>query len=783
MIVLKGLRVVEVSASGAAGLAAKYFADWGADVTILEPAGGSPLREQPVYYEIAGKRKSATWEWLSRGKRTVQVGPGTDVTHADVRAFCANADVCLIESELTESVLGLRPDEVETALAGNSTVILIVPFGLNGAYSSYKATDLGLTLGSGWIVRAAEREPLRPGGEVLWRSSGIYAFVAALVALRHLRQGGRPQFVQFSSSAAAAQVGITGAQWLLPPRPLSTVRPTFPYGQWRCKDGWISVEPFPLSQREMLFAMLELDDLLELPPATLDEMAEDIADRVQPWFDERTRQEIMDYAQTWRVSAAAVETISERFDCPQLAARGFWETEEFDGKQIRVPRVPMLIENVEPVHRDLVVESSSLPALRPTTRAASANPLTTLPFAGLRVLDLTWAWSGPSATNVLGALGAEVVRVESIQRFDPIRGSQDTSLDRWWDQGFIFLDTDNNKYSITLDLGRPEGKAVFEKLVVEADIVISNFTGRVMPQFGLSAERLRQINPKLIAVTLPGHGQGGPWENYAGNGLRLALLTGWAMITGYPDGEPMIPGAHADPLSGLHAVAAIEFALIRRERTGEGTEIEISQCELFDSLLAPEHISVQLGAPEPTRVGNKHAWMAPHNAYKAGGGDDWITIAVGQNVEFLALMRVLGKEEVSIDSRFGTVAGRKANEDELDRIVAQAVAPREVHALEKDLQAAGVMACRVIAAGDLVQEGTPLEDWGYFQTMDHRLVGKHLARTFPFRFTDIDVTHKKPAPTLGEDTHAILRSWIGLSDEEIERLETDQISGTVPVYI
>ena len=175
--------------------------------------------------------------------------------------------------------------------------------------------------------------------------------------------------------------------------------------------------------------------------------------------------------------------------------------------------------------------------------------------------------------------------------------------------------------------------------------------------------------------------------------------------------------------------------------------------------------------------------MAPHNAYKAGGGDDWITIAVGQNVEFLALMRVLGKEEVSSDSRFATVAGRKANEDELDRIVAQAVAPREVHALEKDLQAAGVMACRVIAAGDLVRKGTPLEDWGYFQTIDHRLVGKHLARTFPFRFTDIDVTHKKPAPTLGEDTHAILRSWIGLSDEEIERLETDQISGTVPVYI
>ncbi len=335
---------------------------------------------------------------------------------------------------------------------------------------------------------------------------------------------------------------------------------------------------------------------------------EELYERVKPWLSERTRLEILEEAQARRLPAAPAQSIAERLACPQLKARGYWRDAEIDGKTVKVPRVTYSVKGVEPVERAALEEAETADIVAPPAVAAGAKR-PGLPFEGLRVLDLTAFWSGPYAMMLLGALGADVIKIESIQRPDPYRYTWvfSTAREKWYEWGPLYNDTNCDKRNVALDLGSPAGKELFERLVAEADIVINNFANRVMPNLGLTNERLLSINPRLIAVTMPGYGPGGPWEDYVGYAIAFEHLVLGSM-TGYADGEPSYAGGFCDPMVGLHAVAAIELALRYREETGKGTEVEVPQCETLDSLFAPEQIAVQHGgarAPpegEPARM-------------------------------------------------------------------------------------------------------------------------------------------------------------------------------------
>lgn len=787
MTVLAGLRVVEISGNGAAAVAGKHFADWGASVTLLEPIDGTPLRNAPPYYEKDGRRRSATWEWLSRGKVAVRVGEGAKVSAADARRFCENADVVLVESEMAPAVLGLGPAEVRPYFEGKTNCVLISPFASDGPYAHYAASDLGISALGGWMGMLGEpsREPLRPGGEMMPRVGGLFALVAALAALRHVRQGGAPQFVDLSLQAVAASVIV--APWLSKSMyglEMGRRGSHWPRGVMECVDGFVGCQPLTATHWEMLCRMMGVEDALEeiqgqgfnIGP----ELGEELYRRVRPWLMEHSRAEIFAQAQTWRLPAAPVETLAERLNCPQLAARGFFATMGIDGKAVQVPRVPYLIQGLQPVARRPLQEVETVDLAAPSRGTGPGGVAPALPFAGIRVLDLTWFWSGPYAMMLLGALGADVIKVESIQRPDSYRYTQaPAGTERWYERGALWNDTNCNKRGITLDLTAKAGRELFERLVAQADVVISNFSNRVMPNLGLTNRRLLAINPRLIAVTMPGYGTGGPWEGYVGYGVSFEQLV-CAWMTGYADGLPMIMGGFCDPTVGLHTVVAVEMALRQRELTGRGTEVEIPQCEVLDSLFAPEHIAIQHGAPVPTRRGNRHEWMAPHNAYRVAGADQWITIAVASDGEFAALAGVLGLPALVQDSRFATAAARKANEEALDAVIAAAVRDRNVVALERDLQAAGVKACRVSKPFDL-PEDEGLQHIGFFQRLTRPVTGTHPYKTWPFRFSSIDASHKRPAPLLGEHNREVLTGLLGLSAEELAHLEEEQVIGDTPI--
>jgi crotonobetainyl-CoA:carnitine CoA-transferase CaiB-like acyl-CoA transferase len=777
--ILAGLNVIEISGHGAAAMAAKQLADWGARITILEPPVGSPLRDAPPHYEKDGQRLSATWQWLSRGKTAVRIPPEA------ARDSCARADIVLVESEMALSVLGLKPVEVRRALEGTTTCVLIAPFATDGPYADYAATDLGVTALGGWmsVLGEPDREPLRPGGEMMPRISGHFALVAALVGLRHVRLGGRPQYAEISQQAAVASMLI--APWLVKSMlgfPYERRGNPWPMGPMDCADGYVGIPPLTPTHWEMMCQLMGIGDILEDPQAHdygwRTAHAEELKARVRPWLMERTRAEVFEQAQAFRLPAAPFQTAADRLDCPQLAARGYWEQAEIDGKTLKVPRVTYRISGIEPVERGPLREAEEAPvgvtSVRPATNGAKGAPAR--PFEGLRVLDLTWFWSGPYAMMMLAALGADVVKIESSQRPDPYRYIWAlTARESWWEWSPLWVDTNAGKRSLALDMSSLTGKELFERMVAKSDIVISNFANRVMPNLGLTNGRLLEINPNLIAVTMPGYGPGGPWEDYVGYGVAFEQLV-CASMTGYENEAPQMMGGFCDPIVGLHTVAAITLALEQRERTGRGTSVEVPQCETLDSLFAPEHIAVQHGAPVPRREVNKHPWMAPHNAYQTTGKDQWITIAVASDAEFAVLTAALGMPALATELRFAKSASRKQKEAALDAAIGEAVKELDGGELERQLQAAGVKACRVVKSYAL-PEDEGLAQIGFFEELTRPVTGTHWQKRFPFHFSDIETSHRRPAPVLSEHTAEVMKELLGLSNEEIERLENEGVIG------
>jgi crotonobetainyl-CoA:carnitine CoA-transferase CaiB-like acyl-CoA transferase len=781
MSILSGLRVVEISASGAAAMAAKHLADWGAEVTILEPASGTPLREEPPYYEIDARRQSATWAWLSRGKTAVTVSPD------DACALCDSADVVLAESELTGEVLGLSPAQVRARFQGRSTFVLVSPFGTDGPYANYAATDLGLNAMGGWMSLLGDpgREPLRPAGcELVPRLSGLFALVATLIALRHRRQGGSPQFVELSGQAVVASMLV--APWMVKSMVgIDHERRgnAWPMGVMECADGFIGAPPLTNAHWELLCQLMEIDDILE-DPQSRDlgwriQHAGELHERVKPWLAGRNRAEIFEQAQAFRLPAAPVQTIADRLECPQLAARGFWAEAEIDGRTLRVPRVTYSVGGSAPAERGPLREADSVEAPMPRA-AGGSNGAPSLPFEGIRVLDLTLLWSGPYAMMMLGALGADVIKVESVQRPDPYRYTWAPFYrERWWEWAPLWNDSNCDKRDLTLDLTSEAGKALFERLVPQADIIISNFSNRVMPNLGLTAERLHELNPRLIAVNMPGYGLGGPWQDYVGYAIAFEQLVCGEM-TGYPDGAPSYCGGFCDPMVGLHVITAIELALRQREETGKGAVVEVPQCETLDSLFAPEQIAVQMGAPSPTRRANKHDWMAPHGAYQTEGNDQWLTLAVSSDAEFAALAKALGLPKLAGDQRFATIEARKSNEAALDDLLAGALKDRDGAELERELQAAGVKAARVLKAHSLASD-EGLRNSGFFQDLERHPIGTHAFKTWPFRFSGLDASHKRPPPGLGQHSGEVLSGLLGLSEDELSKLQAQRVIGSEPL--
>jgi benzylsuccinate CoA-transferase BbsF subunit len=397
-------------------------------------------------------------------------------------------------------------------------------------------------------------------------------------------------------------------------------------------------------------------------------------------------------------------------------------------------------------------------------------------FAGLRVLELGAGAAGPVATRYFADQGATVIRVESSKRPDFLRMVHLTKDNpHGLDGSPMFVLMNPNKQSVAINMSLPEGVALVKRLVAWADVVSENFSPKAMAKWGLDYESLRALHPDLVMLSSCLFGQTGPQRMYPGFGGQGAALAGFNHLTGWEDRDAVGPyGTITDSLSPRYVALLVTAALLHRDRTGEGQYLDVSQIETAVYSLSEMVVRFSANGDVVGRRGNASDDAAPHGIYPCRGDDRWIAIVVTSDAEWRRLAAEVGDAALVDAGRFGSLAQRLAQREEIDRRLAGWTRDFEPHELMARLQAAGVEAGAVQDFDDLLAD-PQLAARGHFETLRHEALGELRFEHCGLRLGAAPARLATPGPNLGEHTDEILRTQLGLGDDEIAALVAREV--------
>jgi crotonobetainyl-CoA:carnitine CoA-transferase CaiB-like acyl-CoA transferase len=425
--------------------------------------------------------------------------------------------------------------------------------------------------------------------------------------------------------------------------------------------------------------------------------------------------------------------------------------------------------------------------------------MTDLPLAGVRVLDITVVWSGPSSTRYLAALGAEVIRVESIRFYPNMNRGQNPyptkeSLaglaglaaaypdkdpgDEPYNTFGPFLLVSQGKRSTTMEMNTEEGREAFHKLVAQSDILVENNSRVLSSALGLEWDILQPINPRLILVKMTPLGLSGPYTNAIGFGAHFEALTGLAALRAHPDAPPDDGGStfHMDDVAPHGVVFAVLSALMLRERTGRGQLIEFPQAEYLMQGLGDQFLAAAADDRVIAADGNRHPF-AVQGVYPCAGVDQWIAVSVRDDAEWTGLRAALGDPEWAAGDQFATALDRRRNQDELDERIGTHTQELDKYEVFAALQAHGV------PAGPILNEADAYADphfaaRGVFRSVTHPLAGTHQYPSFGAKWSGIDIAWGVPAPLVGQDNEYVYKELLGYSQEQYQHFLDENLAGT-----
>ena len=378
---------------------------------------------------------------------------------------------------------------------------------------------------------------------------------------------------------------------------------------------------------------------------------------------------------------------------------------------------------------------------------------------GLRVLDFSRVLAGPYVTRILADFGAEVIKVQTKRTAKGVESNTSPYFCTW----------NRNKQSITLDMSRSGAKELLLRLVKLCDIVVENYSPRVMANWGLDYDLLKQVNPKLIMLSMSAMGQSGPWKDFVAFGPTLQSLGGLTYLTSFSEHSKLGIGfSYADIISGLYGVIVVLSACEYRERTGCGQYIDLSQYEAICTTIGPALMDILANKPDLFPKGNDSYYLdaSPYGCFRCSGEERWCVIAVFSEDEWIALCNVLGNPAWTKESKFATLIKRKAHGKELDEHVQNWTEEHEAEKVVELLQKAGVPSGIVQNAEDLAKD-PHLRERAFFTSLNHPMHGDLRTDTYPIRFGDQSQYHWKSSPLLGEDNDYVFGELLGLSEEEI----------------
>ncbi|HIA75928.1 MAG TPA: CoA transferase [Dehalococcoidia bacterium] len=402
------------------------------------------------------------------------------------------------------------------------------------------------------------------------------------------------------------------------------------------------------------------------------------------------------------------------------------------------------------------------------------------PLSNSRIADLTNVIAGPVATRILGHMGAEILKVELPwgRAIGNIAMHGEDEEGRAYNKVGTFNEVNRAKKSIAIDLTHATGKEVFKEIVNVSDIVIQNYSPRVMGNLGLTYEDLRAVKPDIIMVSMPALGLEGPWSNYISFGPGTDALGGLSSITGYKNGRPHKPGNfYADHNSGFHVATGIMAALFRRYKTGEGQHLEIVLREATMSVIGEYFIEYQFTGKEPKRIGNDHPVFYPHGIFQCKGDDSWIAISVESNQEWQTLCEVIESTELKNDNNLTEVSSRRLNREKIELEITDWTKSKSNKEAMDLMQTRGIRAGIVAKASDILSDAH-VSERNYLDTVEHPDAGEYTSPGLPFKFTRSSTNLGVRAPMFSEHTLPILSDLLARDMSTIDSLIE---KGTTPL--
>lgn len=406
-------------------------------------------------------------------------------------------------------------------------------------------------------------------------------------------------------------------------------------------------------------------------------------------------------------------------------------------------------------------------------------------LSGFRITDLTIITAGACATQLLADLGAEVIKIEAGVYPDPFRywtqaPDDDGSLPDPWNWSPSFNMVNRNKRGVCLDLKHPRGREVFLELVKVSDAVTENFRRGAMERLGLSYEDLRKVNPNIVMLSLASQGSTGPENRYTSYGSTLDALSGLMGITGYQGSHPLWSSGdvnYPDQVAAVFGAGILMAALRYRERTGKGTYIDLSQRELITTMIGEQVLGYTAGGIEPQLMGNARPGLAPNDAYRCAGKNDWVTISIADNAEWARLCQVIGRSDLADDERFASEQARQSHLTEIRDVIEAWTSQRDKYSAMEELHEAGIPAGAVQNGAEMLADEN-LNARGYYQPVENTRAGRQTLRVAPYQLTGTPPVIREPAPLLGEDTESVLREVLDMSDAEIAELAEIGVTNT-----
>ena len=779
---LAGLHVIDLTGR-MGGYCGHLLANFGADVVLVEPPPGDPLRgEGPFKDNVAHRETSLAFAGYHTNKRGVVLDLASD--HDKLSELIRHGDV-LIEDKPAGYLDGLGLGDAQLqALNPRLVVTSISGFGRVGPYRDFAAPGI-VAFAMGGLMNLCghpERPPLMGPCDIAYHLGSVHAAFGTLVALFNRRGSGRGAHLDVSLQDVLAadpflriitRYSVTGE---IPERTghsqSTTVAETY-----ACKDGFARIF---VNQADHWRRFVEW---LGNPPELLDAKYEAVPARLalRPMIDklveERTRgyetKKFFEEFQSKRLAAAPINSPSAFLADEQTQHRGFVQMVEhaqlgrhgFPGDPYHFSASPCSIKRGAPLlgeHQDEVFRDWAKPSpFSATSAGKNEKPL----FAGVRVISFPTGIVGPALAGLLAEHGAEVLSIETGRAMrSPQRGQ--------YFQVASDFEANRNRQRIAINMKDPDGVALAKRLIAKSDVVVENFSARVMASWGLDYDKIKAVRPDIIMASLQAFGQTGPRRDYVSFGPILMSYSGMAYL--WRDPEIERPGAACqtafpDYIAPSYGALAVLAALHHRAKTGEGQYIDISQGETAAAMIGPAYLESLVNGNEPQPQGNFSANMAPHGAYRCKGDDRWCVIAVETHEQWARLCQIMRHVDWTEDPRFVDKASRIKNRRELDALIESWTSKRTPHQVMIMLQRDGIGAGVVQTAEDLYRD-PHLRERGLAREVFHNPIG-WVTRAGPsVRFHDGSQPREEYSHTAGTDNESVLGGLLEMSEAEIKAL-------------